>query len=198
MLLLLVFLCKMFRSGTKKEPKPKLLSPDIFWWGGGLPREGVGAKKFGMSLETQGIKLFWRDIPGFCRDIPEAPEKFEKKKFGFNSRPLLDWRMLGDLEQHEDSWQCGDYLPKQTDNCEVEPRSPPFKQCSGPGQVQQATQLQLLQQQQQQPPSQQPPPVFGPLGLAPPLGSDWVPACHVKSYQPIAVVCNQGKLKGTN
>ena len=75
-------------SGTKKEPKPKLLSPDIFWWGGGLPREGVGAKKFGMSLETQGIKLFWRDIPGFCRDIPEVPEKLEKKMFGFNSRPL--------------------------------------------------------------------------------------------------------------
>ena len=66
-------------SGTKKEPKPKLLSPDIFWWGGGLPREGVGAKKFGMSLETQGIKLFWREIPGFCRDIPEAPEKFCEK-----------------------------------------------------------------------------------------------------------------------
>ena len=50
--------------------------------------KGWGAKKFGMSLETQGIKLFWRDIPGFCRDIPEAPEKFEKKMFGFNSRPL--------------------------------------------------------------------------------------------------------------
>ena len=75
-------------SGTKNEPKPKLLSPDIFWWGGGLPREGVGAKKFGMSLENQGIKLFWRDIPGFRRDIPEAPEKFEKKMFGFHSRPL--------------------------------------------------------------------------------------------------------------
>ena len=75
-------------SGTKKEPKPKLLSPDIFWWGGGLSREGVGAKKFGMSLETQGIKLFWRDIPGFCRDIPEAPEKCEKRMFGFISRPL--------------------------------------------------------------------------------------------------------------
>ena len=70
------------KSGTKKEPKPKLLSPDIFWWGGGLPREGVGAKNFCMSLETQGIKLFWRDIPGFCRDIPEAPEKFEKKCLG--------------------------------------------------------------------------------------------------------------------
>ena len=61
----------------KKEPEPKLLSPNIFWWGGGLPREGAGAKKFGMSLETHGIQLFWRDIPGFCRDIPEAPEKFE-------------------------------------------------------------------------------------------------------------------------
>ena len=76
-------------SGTKKEPKPQLLSPDIFWWGRGLPREGVGAKKFGMSLEAQGIKLFWRDIPGFCRDIPEAPEKFEKKLFGFNFWPLM-------------------------------------------------------------------------------------------------------------
>ena len=75
-------------QSPKNEPKPKLLSPDIFRWGGGLPREGVGAKKFGRSLETQGIKLFWRDIPGFCRDIPEAPEKFEKKMFGFNSRPL--------------------------------------------------------------------------------------------------------------
>ena len=42
-----------------------------------------------MSLETQGIKLFWRDIPGFCRDIPEAPEKLEKKMFGFNFWPLL-------------------------------------------------------------------------------------------------------------
>ena len=41
-----------------------------------------------MSLETQGIKLFGRDIPGFCRDFPEAPEKFEKKMFGFNFRSL--------------------------------------------------------------------------------------------------------------
>ena len=49
---------------------------------------GVGAKKFDMSLKAREIKLFWRDIPGFCRDIPEVPEKFEKKKFAFNSRPL--------------------------------------------------------------------------------------------------------------
>ena len=75
-------------SGTKKERKPKLFGPDIFRWGGGLPREGVGAKKFDMSLETREIKLLWRDIPGFCRDIPEAPEKFEKEKFLFNFWPL--------------------------------------------------------------------------------------------------------------
>ena len=50
------------------------------WWGGGLPREGVGAKKFGMSLEARETKLFERDIPGFCRDILGVPEKFEKEK----------------------------------------------------------------------------------------------------------------------
>ena len=65
-------------SGRKKEPKPKLFGPDIFGWGGGLPRERVGAKKFDTSLETREIKLFGRDIPGFCRDIPAVPEKFEK------------------------------------------------------------------------------------------------------------------------
>ena len=75
--------------GTKKEHKPKLLSPDMFRWGRGLPREGVGAKKFGMSLETSQIKLFGWDIPGFCWDIPAAPKKFEKKKFVFNFWPLV-------------------------------------------------------------------------------------------------------------
>ena len=73
---------------ARKEHKPKLLSPDIFRWGRGLPRQGVGAKKFDMSLETRGIKLFWWDIPGFCRNIPEVPEKFEKKKLVFNFCPL--------------------------------------------------------------------------------------------------------------
>ena len=79
---------KEVQSGKKKEPKPKLFGPDNFGWGGGLPREAVGAEKFGRSLETREIKLFWRDIPGFCRDIPEVPEKFEKKKFVFNFRSL--------------------------------------------------------------------------------------------------------------
>ena len=38
------------KSGKKKEHKLKLLGPDIFRWGDRLPREGVGAKKFGMSF----------------------------------------------------------------------------------------------------------------------------------------------------
>ena len=76
-------------SGKKKEPKPKLFVSDIFGCGGGLAREWVGAKKFGMALETREIKLFWRDIPGFCWDIPAVPEKLEKKMSVFNFRPLL-------------------------------------------------------------------------------------------------------------
>ena len=71
-------------SGKKKEPKEK---SGYFRVGWGLPREGVGAEKFSMSLETSEIKLFWRDILGFCRDIPEVPEKFEKK-IVFNFRSL--------------------------------------------------------------------------------------------------------------
>ena len=74
--------------GKTKEPKPNLFVQDIFGWGGGLPREGVGAKKFGMSFETQGNQTTWRDILGFCRDVLGAPEKFEKKKFVFNSSLL--------------------------------------------------------------------------------------------------------------
>ena len=77
-------------SGKKKEPKPKLFGPDFFRWGRGLRREGVGAKKFGMSFETQETQLFGQDIPGFCRDIPGfADEKFEKKKVWVQFLPLL-------------------------------------------------------------------------------------------------------------
>ena len=76
-------------SGKKKEPKPKFFGPDILRWGRGLPREGVGGQKVRYVPRSQGnLKLFVRDIPGFCRDIPEVPEKFENKKFVFNSRPL--------------------------------------------------------------------------------------------------------------
>ena len=76
----------LFLLRQEEEPKPKLLGPDVLRWGGGLPREGVGAEKFGMSLETRETKFFWRDIPGFGLDIPEVPEKFEKKNFVLNFR----------------------------------------------------------------------------------------------------------------
>ena len=79
MLSCLRLILKKQSSCKKKEPTPKLFGPDIFGWGGGFPREGVGAKKLGMSLETREIKLFWQDIPGFCRDILGVPEKLEKK-----------------------------------------------------------------------------------------------------------------------
>ena len=62
-------------SGTKEEHKPKLLSPDIFRWGGGLPREGVRAKKFGMSLETREINFFGVGYPGILLRYPGAPRK---------------------------------------------------------------------------------------------------------------------------
>ena len=76
-------------SGKKREPKPKLFGPDIFRWGGGLPREGVGARKFGMSFETQGNQPFWRDIPGFAGISRGCPKSLTKKRFVFNSRPLF-------------------------------------------------------------------------------------------------------------
>ena len=73
------FLPSVLKSGKKQEPKPKLFGLDIFGWGGGLPREGVGAKKFGMSFETQGTKLFGGIYPRiFARDILEVPKKLRK------------------------------------------------------------------------------------------------------------------------
>ena len=78
-LFLSVLKCGVPKSGKKKEHRPKLLGPDIFWWGGGLPRERVGAKKFGMSLETQETKFsggmsrdFGRDNPGGGRNVWES------------------------------------------------------------------------------------------------------------------------------
>ena len=80
--------CAIPHNRHEKRAQTQTLGPDIFRWGRGLPHEGVGAKKLGMSLKTRETKLFGRDIPGFCWDIPAAPEKFEKKRFVFNSRPL--------------------------------------------------------------------------------------------------------------
>ena len=73
----------------QKLAQTQTFESGYFRWDGGVPREGVGAKKFGIPLETREIKLFGRDIPGFCSDIPAAPEKFEKKKFLFNCWSLF-------------------------------------------------------------------------------------------------------------
>ena len=62
-------------SGKKKEPKAKLFGPDLLWWGGGLPREGVGAKKFGMSLETHGKSNFLAGYPGILPGHPGSARK---------------------------------------------------------------------------------------------------------------------------
>ena len=53
----------------EKEHKLKLLSPDLFRWGGVLPREGVGAKKFGVSLKTKEIQTFLAGCPGGARKV---------------------------------------------------------------------------------------------------------------------------------
>ena len=93
-----------FFSGTKKEHKPK---SGYFRWGRGLPHEGAGAKKFGMSLETREIKLFWRDILGFCRDIAAVPEEFEKIRQEKRAKRLSFWvwRPLGGVGVfHAEGW----------------------------------------------------------------------------------------------
>ena len=49
--------------------------------------KGWGPNSSVCPSKPRESNFFWRDIPGFCQDIPEAHEKFEKKMFGFNSRP---------------------------------------------------------------------------------------------------------------
>ena len=79
-------------QARKKEPKPKLFGPDIFRRGGGLPREGVGAKRFGMSFESRdpGKQNFLAGYSGiFARTSGIFAEMFEKKTYAFNFWPLL-------------------------------------------------------------------------------------------------------------
>ena len=75
----------------KKEHRPKLLNLDIFQWGRGLPRQGVGVKKpFGMSLETREIKLFGAGYPGILLGYPGGARKaLRKKKFVLKLWPLF-------------------------------------------------------------------------------------------------------------
>ena len=66
----------LYRSAKKRKHTLKLFAPDIFGWGGGLPRDEVGAKKLRMPLETQGNETLGWISRDFCRVVPEAPEKF--------------------------------------------------------------------------------------------------------------------------
>ena len=85
----LAFIAKAM-SGTKKEHKPKLLSPDIFWWGGGLPREGVGGQKVRYAPRNQGKETFLAGYPGFLPGYPGGrPEKFEKTNCVQFSSPTM-------------------------------------------------------------------------------------------------------------
>ena len=75
---------QVVNSGTTREPKPKLFGPDIFGWGGGLPSEGVGAKKLGMSFETQETKLLGGISKYFPRISRRGPmlRTSEDSRFG--------------------------------------------------------------------------------------------------------------------
>ena len=70
--------CCVFFSGKTKEPKPRLFGPDIFGWG--LPREGVGAKKFGMPCKTQENQTGLAGYPGISAGISRGCPKSLRKK----------------------------------------------------------------------------------------------------------------------
>ena len=107
-------------------------------WGEGLPRERVGAKKFGMSLASQGSQTFGRDIrdhiPGFFARVSRGcPTRLRTNKFQFwpLSRPcffrgadflviflvrfaFFSWDFMGSAER--DILVCfgGSLFPKST------------------------------------------------------------------------------------
>ena len=83
---------RLLTSGKTKEHKDKLLGPDTIWWVGGFRFEGVGAKKFGMSLETQGKLFFLRGTPKKLEGHPRnfGVQKLRtvwKSKFLYRYRP---------------------------------------------------------------------------------------------------------------
>ena len=62
-------------SAKQKEHQPKLLGPDVFRWGGDLPREGVGVKSSICPFKPKENKLLGLISRDFGWDIPGAPEK---------------------------------------------------------------------------------------------------------------------------
>ena len=72
----------------------------------------MGAKKFGMPLETQGNQTLWRDIPGFLPDIPGVSEKFERRKFVFNFWPLTVCVSKSSAPKQDRDWKQGSFGKK--------------------------------------------------------------------------------------
>ena len=76
-----VFFNRMLKIRQEKEHKPRLLGLDIFRWGWGLPREGVGVfhvkgsgpKSSVCPSKPRETKLLGGISRDFCWDIPWAP-----------------------------------------------------------------------------------------------------------------------------
>ena len=84
-----VNLLKTFQLGKKKRnPNPNFLVRISSGGVRGFHVNGVGAKKFGVSFETQGSQTFGGDIQDFA-GISRGCPKSLRKKCVFNSRPLF-------------------------------------------------------------------------------------------------------------
>ena len=87
-------------DARKRNPNPNFFGPDIFGWGGGLPHDRVGAKKFGMPLRK--AKLFggisskiWLDILGF---LPKSLEKKTKVCVKFLASNVAEFLAAHDVK----------------------------------------------------------------------------------------------------
>ena len=72
----------------KRSPNPSFLVRISSGWVRGFPREGVGAQKFGMSLEIRETKLFGGISQDFAGISRRCPKSLRKKKSVFNFQAL--------------------------------------------------------------------------------------------------------------
>ena len=78
-------------SGTKQEPKPKLLSPDIFWWGGGSSTRRGEGQKVRYAPRNPGNQTFLAGYPGILPGYPGSARKvWEKNVWVLFLAPTLE------------------------------------------------------------------------------------------------------------
>ena len=65
-------------QARKKITKINFLGPETAWWGGGLPCEGVVAKKFVLSLKSLGFEERNLGCPGNFAGMSSIPGVFKK------------------------------------------------------------------------------------------------------------------------